>query len=160
MAVSKQTSPLLTAANLDTLLSPTAEARTIGGVTWKLDGTIRWEGEVDVRTVLPMLASCRLRLVVNKLAPSEPKLQYLVKAGRNGFAARRLCLNVPHSPFDGTHKHRAEPGSGDEDTYEPDDIPELPLAPRVAPGTYRAILEAFAKECFIEIGPDFVWTEP
>jgi hypothetical protein len=99
-------------------------------------------------------------MVVNLLAPSEPKLQYLVGAGRSGFSARRLCVNVPHRPIDGTHKHLAEPGRGDETAYQPDDIPDVPLQPRVAPGTYRAILEAFAGECFVELGQDFRWSEP
>ncbi|KXK62253.1 hypothetical protein AWW66_09485 [Micromonospora rosaria] len=54
----------------------------------------------------------------------------------------------------------SEPGGGDEGAYEPDDIPPVPLQPRVAPGTYRAILEAFAAECFIAIGDDFTWREP
>jgi hypothetical protein len=99
-------------------------------------------------------------MVINPLTPSEPKLQYLVGAGRSGFSARRLCVNTPHRPIDGTHKHLAEPGRGDEAAYQPDDIPDVPLQPRVAPGTYRAILEAFASECFVELGQDFFWSEP
>lgn len=158
--MSRQSSQLATAANVGTLLSLAAKAVTAGGIAWVATRVQTKEGTVKVRTVLPALAPCRLRIVVNALAPSEPKLQYLAGAGRDGFSARRLCINVPHRPLTGTHKHRLEPSLGDEDAYEPNDIPQVPLAPRVAPGTYRAILEAFAAECFVEIGSDFIWVEP
>lgn len=154
--MSSQISPLLTPENLGFLLSGHAGAVTVGGIMWERDRIPR----IGTVTVATSLAPCRLRMVINVLAPSEPRLQYLVLAGRNGFAARRLCVNVPHRPFPGTHKHRARPGGGDESTYRPDDIPEVPLQPRVAPGTYRAVLEAFAAECAITLGPDFDWTEP
>ncbi|WP_157180414.1 hypothetical protein [Protofrankia coriariae] len=158
--MSRQSSQLLTTAALSTLLSPVAEAVTVGGIIWVPIRATGKEGTVRVRTTLSTLAPCRLRIVINTLVPSEPRMQYLAGAGRETFSARRLCLNIPHRPFDGTHKHRTEPRSADESAYEPDDIPEVPLAPRVAPGACRAVLEAFARECFIEIGPDFVWTEP
>ncbi|MFC0008074.1 hypothetical protein [Micromonospora siamensis] len=150
----------MTTANLGTLLSPLAGAVTVGGITWTTKNRIVREGALQVNTALRVLAPCRLRMMVNELKPSEPTLQYLAGDGRFGFSARRLCINSPHRPFPGTHKHRSEPGGGDEGAYEPDDIPAVPLQPRVAPGTYRAILEAFAAECFIAIGDDFVWREP
>lgn len=159
LLLSNQASSLITAANLGALLSSVAKAATQGPIVWSGRGVTR-EGIVRVQTVLTELAPCRLRMVVNTLAPSEPKLQYLVGDGRDGFAARRLCINTPHRPFAGTHKHWIQPGGGMEGAYEPDDIPTVPLQPRVSPGTYRAILEAFAAECSIEIGTDFVWTEP
>lgn len=158
--MSRQTSPLITAANVGALLSPLAQAVTVGGITWNANRGVSKEGMVRVRTALAVLSPCMLRLVVNPLAPSEPKLQYLAGTGRDRFSARRLCVNVPHRPITGTHKHRVEPGSSDEGAYEPTDIPEVPLQPRVAPGTYRAILEAFANECFIEMASDFTWSEP
>jgi hypothetical protein len=99
-------------------------------------------------------------MTVNRLRPSEPYLQYLAGVGREGFSARRLCLNQEHKPIEGTHKHRTEPSIGDEIPYKPTDIPEVPLSPRVAPGTYREIFDAFAAECFIDVGPDFTWEEP
>ncbi|WP_157538963.1 hypothetical protein [Micromonospora sp. NBRC 110037] len=158
--MSRQMSHLMTPANLGALLSPLAEAVTVGGVTWTTKNSVVREGVVRVNTVISALSPCRLRMTVNRMKPSEPALQYLAGDGRTGFSARRLCLNTPHSPFPGTHKHRVEPGGGDERAYEPDDIPPVPLQPRVAPGTYRAILEAFAAECFIMIGDDFAWIEP
>lgn len=158
--MSNQISSLITAANLGVLLSSAANAVTLGPIVWAAGRGTATEGIVRVRTVLPALAPCRLRMVVNSLAPSEPKLQYLVGDGRAGFSARRLCVNTPHRPFSGTHKHKVEPGGGLEGAYEPNDIPAVPLQPRVAPGTYRAILEAFAAECSVEIGTDFRWTEP
>ncbi|SCG61688.1 hypothetical protein GA0070560_11689 [Micromonospora halophytica] len=160
MGVSRQMSRLMTAANLGALLSPLAQAVTLGGITWTTKNRVVREGTIRVDTTITALAPCRLRMTVNELRPSEPALQYLAGDGRLGFSARRLCLNTPHRPFPGTHKHRSEPGGGDEGAYEPDDIPAVPLQPRVAPGTYRAILEAFAAECFIAIGDDFIWREP
>jgi len=158
--VSRQVSSLITAINMGALLSTTAKAVTVGGVAWTPKQAAK-EGIINVRTALASpLAPCRLRIVVNPLAPSEPKLQYLVGDGRERFSARRLCVNVPPRPISGTHKHRAEPGTGDEGAYQPLDIPSVPLQPRVAPGTYRAILEAFAAECFVEVGPDFTWIDP
>lgn len=158
--MSRQVSHLMTAANLGTLLSPLAAAVTVGGIIWAVKSPVVKHGIIQVDTVIKALAPCRLRMAVNELKPSEPALQYLAGDGRMGFSARRLCLNTPHRPFPGTHKHRSEPGGGDEGAYEPDDIPAVPLQPRVAPGTYRAILEAFAAECFIAIGDDFIWREP
>ncbi|MBW4703518.1 MULTISPECIES: hypothetical protein [unclassified Micromonospora] len=158
--MSRQVSPLITAANLGTLLSPLAAATTVGGMTWTARSPVIKQGLIRVVTGIEALAPCRLRMTVNELKPSEPALQYLAGEGRLGFSARRLCLNAPHPPFPGTHKHRSEPGGGEEGAYEPDDIPTVPLQPRVAPGTYRAILEAFAAECFIAIGDDFIWREP
>jgi hypothetical protein len=144
---------------MGTLLSPAAESVTVGGIVWTRRSVVA-EGNVRVRTALAVLTPCRLRLTVNTLAPSEPKLQYLVSEGRDGFAARRLCVNTEHLPHPGTHKHFPRPGGGEEGSYEPDDIPDLPLQPRVAPGAYRAILEAFEAECFVAIGQDFIWVEP
>lgn len=106
-----QSSPLLTVANLEYLLSGLARTVTVGGIVWR----------------------------------------------------RHRRLETAHEGLvqvDAAVKHRASPGGGDEAVYEPDDIPEVPLQPRVAPGTYRAILEAFAAECKVVIGADFAWTEP
>ncbi|WFE62588.1 hypothetical protein [Micromonospora sp. WMMD714] len=150
----------MTAANLGALLSPLAAATTVGGISWTAKSPMIKHGLLRVDTDIMALAPCRIRMMVNELEPSEPKLQYLVGDGRSGFSARRLCLNTPHRPIPGTHKHRSEPGGGEEGAYAPDDIPAVPLQPRVAPGTYRAILEAFAAECFISIGDDFIWREP
>lgn len=151
--MSKQTSPLATHANLGSLLSPVASATTVGGITWQPKAGPVMEGLVQVRVAIAALMPCVLRMTVNRLAPSEPFLQYLVGAGRERFSARRLCINQEHRPLSGTHKHRTEPAIGDEVPYKPDDIPEVPHAPRVAPGTYRAIFEAFAAECVIESDP-------
>ena len=150
----------MTAANLGVLLSPLAQAVTVGGITWSTKNQVIREGTVRVDTIMPALTPCRLRISLNPHKPSEPALQYLISEGRTGFSARRLCMNTPHRPLPGTHKHRVEPGGGEEGAYEPDDIPPLPLQPRVAPGAYRAILEAFAAECYIVIGDDFSWVEP
>ncbi|MGW4559925.1 hypothetical protein ACWEOV_40885 [Streptomyces sp. NPDC004365] len=122
---------------------------------WVLRGSVL-EGTIEVRTALPELETGKLRMTVRRLAPSQPRLQYLI----GNAAVRRLCVNEQHRPYEGTHKHMINLRGTDEDAYEPDDIPEVPLAPRVAPGTYRAILEAFVAECAITLGEDFVWVEP
>jgi hypothetical protein len=97
----------------------------------------------------------RLRIVVHELRPSEPRLQYLTDQGW----LRRLCVNTEHRPISSTHKHRAV-GGGDDSCYVPQDIPPIPLAPRVPEGALRAILEAFAAECGINLGPGYLWTPP
>ncbi|MFV2008770.1 MULTISPECIES: hypothetical protein [unclassified Micromonospora] len=158
--MSRQASPLATHANLGSLLSPAASATTVGGISWRQKPGLDKEGLVQVRIAIKHLAPCVLRMTVHPLRPSEPFLQYLVGAGRDGFSARRLCVNHTHRPIEGTHKHRTEPAIGDEVAYKPTDIPEVPLAPRVAPGVHRAIFEAFAAECFVELGTDFTWVEP
>jgi hypothetical protein len=150
---------LLTAENLGLLFHRGVDAVAVGEVKWVRQG-VRCTGIVAVKVSVGPLAPCELRMIINRLEPSEPTMTFLVAEGRDRFSARRLCVNKPHRPYPGTHKHRPPPGGGEEAAYEPDDIPELPLQPRVAPGAYRAILEAFAAECLISMGSDFVWTEP
>ena len=151
----RQSSPLLSAQSVGLLLSKASGATTVGPIQWTTQKSVS-EGIVIVRTDLPDLEEGKLRVLVRRLAPSQPRLQYLI--GR--ASVRRLCVNEAHRPFAGTHKHMINPMETDEDAYEPDDIPHVPLAPRVAPGTYRVILEAFAAECEVAIGSDFVWVEP
>jgi hypothetical protein len=137
------------------LLSPTAKAITRGGIQWSRKHSV-YTGLVTVETQIPDLRKGVIRMHVRKPAASQPRLQYLI----GNAAVRRLCVNEPHPPFGGTHKHMINPQQSDEDAYEPTDIPVPALAPRVAPGVYRAILEAFIRECQIEVGPDFEWIEP
>ncbi|MGW0579214.1 hypothetical protein ACWD25_25350 [Streptomyces sp. NPDC002920] len=153
--MSRQSSPLLTQQSVGLLLSKNSRATTLGQITWKPKRSVT-VGLLQVRTVLPGLEQGTIRIHIRWPAPSEPRYQYLI----GGAAVRRLCVNNPHPPFDSTHKHIINPLGSDEDAYEPDDIPAVPLAPRVAPGTYRAILEAFAAECEIGFGEDYAWTEP
>lgn len=158
--MSTQRSQFLTATYMGSLLSPQAKAVTVGPIVWRSDRGVAQRGAVDVTTVMSDLRPCSLEIRINPLSPSEPKLVYLVGSASERFAARRLCVNAPHRPYTGTHKHIAAIGGGEDQAYEPTDIPQVPLAPRVAPGVYRAILEAFANECHVTMGSDFVWTEP
>lgn len=153
--MSRQTSPLLTQQSVGLLLSKTAKATTHGPITWTSKRSVS-VGLLQVRTVLAGLEEGAIRMQIRWPAPSEPRCQYLI----GGAAVRRLCVNDPHPPFDSTHKHIINPLGSEEDAYEPDDIPPVPLAPRVAPGIYRAILEAFIAECEISTGEDYAWTEP
>lgn len=106
----RQDSPLLTAANLGFLLSPFAKAVTVGGIAWQVKNDAVKVGTVEVSTAISELAPFYLRMSVNRHAPSEPRLQYLVSEKPKAFSARRLCVNAPHRPFSGTHKHLVEPG--------------------------------------------------
>ncbi len=155
LSVGIQRSTVLTPTNLGVLLSPLANAVTVGAMHWQAIKPRVKEGRVMVRTDILDLDEGELIMRIRAPAPSEPKLTYLI----GGAAARRLCVNGNHPPLPGTHKHRFRISGADEDAYAPDDIPDVPLAPRVAPGVYRAILEAFASECFITVGDD-CWTEP
>jgi hypothetical protein len=153
--MSRQSSPLLTQQSVGLLLSKSAKATTSGPIVWTPKRSIT-VGILKVKTVIPGLEQGAVRIYICWPAPSEPRCQYLI----GGAAVRRLCVNNPHPPFDSTHKHIINPRGSEEDAYEPDDIPPVPLAPRVAPGTYRAILEAFVNECEISLGEDYAWTEP
>lgn len=109
-----------------------------------------------VRTEVIDCSSGLLRIYLLRPRPDRIHVQYLV----NGVPIRRLDVNDAHKQWrDKTHKHTYIPALGAEDAYLPDDIPEVPLGPTVAPGTYRAVFEAFAAECFVEL-PDNYWTEP
>ncbi|MEU9155734.1 hypothetical protein AB0D59_35595 [Streptomyces sp. NPDC048417] len=154
-ALSRQSSPLLSQQSVGLLLSKTSKATTVGAIAWKSQRSVT-VGLLQVRTVLPELEQGIIRIHIRWLAPSQPRYQYLI----GGASVRRLCVNDPHPPYDGTHKHMINPLGSEEDAYQPTDIPAVPLVPRVAPGTYRAILEAFAGECEVSLGEDFVWTEP
>lgn len=136
-----------------TLVSSLALARTIGSWTWLHNGRSHL-GEVAVSTNVAGASATRLRMTVHELRPSEPRLQYLATEGW----IRRLCLNRPHRPIHGTHKHRV--GAEGETAYEPVDIPIPPLAPRVQHGTLYGILAAFAGECMIELSDDLDWSPP
>ena len=153
--MSRQSSPLLTQQSVGLLLSKTSKATTVGSIAWKPHRSVT-VGLLQVQTALPELEEGTIRIHIRWQAPSQPRYQYII----GNACVRRLCVNDPHRPYSGTHKHMINPLGTEEDAYEPTDIPQVPLAPRVAPGTYRAILEAFAGECEVSFGKDFVWTEP
>lgn len=136
------------------LLAPSANARVLGRIQWSKRGSARvGRVPVDARGLLDP-ESARLEFTVSVLRPTEPKIVYLA----DGASIRRLCVNTPHDPHTGTHKHRV---SGDPvgDAYEPTDIPAIELDAEPPPGAHREILEAFAAECFIDVG-DLEWTDP
>lgn len=137
------------------LLSPLAGAKSDGNLRWAHDSTSsQYRGSLVV--VAPGLVDDgRLEISVSRLRPEAPCLVYLA----DGAFVRRLCVNKPHRPFAGTHKHRIET-YGPAECYEPDDIPDLPIAPDVSPHLYRGIIEAFAAECSIAIAEDFGWSAP
>jgi hypothetical protein len=136
------------------LLASSANAQAFGRIQWSSRGSAR-VGKVPVRAQgLLDPESARLEFTVSVLRPTEPKVAYLA----DGAAIRRLCVNVEHRPYSGTHKHRV---SGDPagDAYEPSDIPALELDAEPPPNAHREILEAFAAECCIDIG-DLEWVDP
>lgn len=77
---------------------------------------------------------------------------------------RRLDLRDNHGNPDGerweraTHKHRWTEQDGNAWAYTPDDIPHKPVPD--GPEDYREIFEAFAAECHVGFGPDYLWSDP
>lgn len=135
------------------LLSSAATARTVGGVHWRHEGP-KHVGTIAVSVGSLDIEAARLEITTNQLRPAEPSVAYIADGGW----IRRLCVNVEHRPFVGTHKHRLEPIG--EEPYEPMDIPVVPLSPDVSPQSYREVVAAFAAECSIELGVDYRWTDP
>lgn len=145
----------VTAQALEVLLSQLASATAIGEMAWSSIRPYLHQGQITVRTSVDGCELGRLRLLVNDLAPSEPGCQYLV----NDVPVRRLDVNGFHRPWPRrTHKHRYVPATGREDAYLPDDIPDVPFEPIVAPGTYRRVFEAFAAECWVAL-PEGYWKD-
>lgn len=141
-------------ALVNVLLAVSAEARAVGRVQWARHGSKR-VGRVLVRARgLLDPESARLEFTVSALRPTEPTVAYIA----DGAAIRRLCINSEHRPFPGTHKHRAN-GDPAGNAYEPTDIPTLELDAELPPGAHRAILEAFATECFIGVD-SLEWVDP
>lgn len=140
---------------LDALLSRLAEATGVGTMSWESRRPFLHTGQIQVLTRVQGCELGRLQVVVNDLAASEPRCQYLV----NDVPIRRLDVNDVHRPWARcTHKHRYLPDTGRDDAYIPDDIPEVPFGPTVASGTYRRVFEAFAAECCVAL-PEGYWTE-
>lgn len=131
--MSKQSSPLPPPQTVGALLSPVAKAVTTGTIIWSREGSVS-KGRLLVCTALPALDHGVIEMSIRSRAPSQPRVFYLI----GGASVRSLCVNDAHPPYSGTHKHITNTQLGDEDAYEPDDIPVPPLAPRVAPGVYRA----------------------
>jgi hypothetical protein len=141
-------------ASLAVLLSPLAKAKATGVITWAVKKPNCHEGQVGVTTVVENCMSGRLRIYFVTPRPDRIHLQYLV----NGVPIRRLDVNDAHRRTDQTHKHTYQPPDG-ESFYIPDDIPEVPRGPTVAPGIYRRVFDAFARECHILLA-DGYWVEP
>ncbi|MGK3199608.1 hypothetical protein [Amycolatopsis sp. MEPSY49] len=144
----------VSAQALETLLSDLSQATAVGELHWESKHGFIHTGQIQVQTLVQGCELGRLQLVVNDLAASEPRCQYLV----NDAPIRRLDVNDVHRPWPRcTHKHRYVPETGKDDAYKPDDIPEVPFGPTVAPGTYRRVFEAFAAECSVAL-PEGYWT--
>lgn len=142
---------------IQALLSDLGRAEAVGQLVWSRLKPHAFQGVVEVRTAVADCESGMLRMHFVTPRPDRIHIQYLI----NRVPVRRLDTNESHRdlPPDATHKHTYSPATGGESAYVPDDIPEVPLGPTVAPGTYRAVFEAFASECFIEL-PAGYWTEP
>lgn len=154
--MARQVSNAVSASVLEVLLSQLAQARTVGTVVWSKPRPVQYMGKLDVTTALEQCPSGELRIHWVTPRPDRIHIQYLV----NNAAIRRLDVNDNHKKLqDTTHKHRYVPGTGREDAYVPEDIPEVPLSPTVALDTYRRVFEAFARECCIEL-VDGYWTQP
>jgi hypothetical protein len=154
--VSQQRAGVLSHAALGVLLSSTASAEGIGQLVWSLKKPKCHQGVLEVHTSIPGFERGQLRIYFVDMAASEPSLQYLT----GGVSIRRLDVNGDHRSWvNKTHKHTYDPTSGRDSAYLPPDIPDVPLGPTVAAGTYQVIFGAFAKECFVSL-PDGYWVEP
>jgi hypothetical protein len=154
--VGTYTANLVTAEALAALLSGSAKSRAVGQVKWARKKPQIHEGKLEVRTAVADCPVGYLRIYYVEPRPSEVGLQFVV----NHAPVRRLDVNGSHKDWiNTTHKHTYVPATGREGAYIPDDIPEVPLLPTVAPGTHRAVFEAFAQECWIVL-PDGYWVEP
>lgn len=153
--MSRQKAGVLTPATVGSLLSSTADARGVGHMAWSLKRPRCHQGLLQVQTKVSGFELGQLRIYYVEAAPSEPCLQYLM----GGVAVRRLDVNGDHRDWvNRTHKHTYQ-ASGQDSAYLPDDIPDVPLGPTVASGTYRKIFDAFAAECFVAL-PSGYWMEP
>lgn len=151
----KQSSSLLTVQTVRVLVSPAAQANTVGGVEWKRDGSVS-VGTIKVRTVVDRLTEGRIVVTVRHLNPSLVTMAYVI----DNAAVRRVCINQPHRPFVDAHVHQINPPSEDEVALPAEGYPVVPRSPSVAPGIYREILETFATQCCVTLADDFVWSEP
>ena len=127
------------------LLSRVARAHATGGVVWRKEGP-RHVGTIPITVAALDIETARIEITANEFRPGEPTMAYIADGGW----IRRLCINRPHRPIDGTHKHRLERAG--EEPYAPTDIPPLPLSPDVDPESYREVVAVFAAECFHRAG--------
>lgn len=142
------------AAFVRALLDEPARARTRGGILWRKGDGTAVVGVVAVEAPGYVRESARLEV---RVSPQRPETFFCSYVADGGFL-RRLCVNKPRG--EGLiHKHRAEiVGPGE--CYTPTDIPFVPRLPNVSTSVYLEVLRAFANECRIEVGDDFVWTPP
>ncbi|MFS8104837.1 hypothetical protein LFM09_47825 [Lentzea alba] len=147
---------LVTAEALAALLSAPSKSRAVGQLSWTSKKPHIHEGKIEVRTDIADCPVGYLRIYYVDPRPAEVGVQFIV----NDAPVRRLDLNGSHKDWvHTTHKHRYLPATGREDAYIPNDIPAVPLLPTVAPGTHRAVFEAFAQECLVLL-PEGYWVEP
>lgn len=142
-----------------------------GPVRWSLVGSP--ENPTQVRTTLRVYNTYgeNLRLF-GRIALAVPHCSHwglvwgLKDAGEHPAPLRRLDLRDDHRNPDGeewndrTHKHRWSAADGNAWAYTPDDIPHDRTPGSVGPDDYRAIFEAFAAECAVDLGPDYGWGDP
>lgn len=157
----QQRAGTLTNQAVRTVLSPAACAVGQGRLAWSIDKPRCFKGLLAVHTTVVGCETAELRIYLREKAASEPRLQYLIGSHRQTrVAIRRLDVNDDHHKWvNTTHKHSLDVSSGLEEAYIPSDIPNVPLGPTVAPGTYQRLFEAFAAECFVTLPPDY-WTDP
>lgn len=83
-----QRSTVLTPTNLGVLLSPLANAVTVGAMHWQAIKPRVKEGRVVVRTDIRDLDEGELIMRIRTPAPSEPKLTYLMGGGCGSASMR------------------------------------------------------------------------
>jgi hypothetical protein len=156
------------------------EAQALLGMPKFVNESVKWQ---------PSRASeTRVTEVRMAVAVSNPRAENLLLGGRIALATpgrshwrltwgdkahgerpeeiRRLDLRDGHVNPDGkrferqTHKHRWSVADSNRWAYVPSDIPHDVDGGPQTQDDYRAIFEAFAAECSIDLGPFYVWQDP
>lgn len=169
---------LLAQAGFRRLTDP--EAQTLLAAEKTINEPVKW---VPSRTIEAPVTEVRMAVAV-----SNPQRERLVLGGRIALVVpgrshwlltwgdkshderpetiRRLDLRDLHRNPDGeywdrrTHKHRWSVADANRWAYTPTDIPHDVKAGSDTVDDYRAIFEAFARECGIGFGPYYAWQDP
>ncbi|MDQ3577722.1 MAG: hypothetical protein M3443_09030 [Actinomycetota bacterium] len=149
----------------------------------KLDRTLLWSPMNLRRDGLPTKIVGKGRVecsgldatfdLVMRLNPDKPwehtSILLHVTSGKN---VRRLDLRGSHVDrstgeqwINRTHKHRWSEADGNKSVYMPDDIRHVADVPLISSmkdlaDEYREVFEDFTKECLIDLGPAYIWSDP
>lgn len=146
----------VTPVELGSIRSGDAGLRGVGCLTWTTLKPRCHQGVIAVTSDIARLSEGLLRIYYVDAAPSEPKLQLVIR----NVPVHRACINGRHDGWEVvTHVHEYEPRSGTEWAYRMPQLVDLKLGPTVPPGSYRRAFEAFARLLSVEL-PSAYWSDP